>query len=141
MEELIGRSLFLRRLYSGMTTVFALIAVVMAMSGLYGVMAYVVGDRTREFGIRLALGAQARDLLRLVSRDGVRLASIGIGIGVIGGVMAGFAVSGLLVGVSPIDPPVLAGTTALLGFVVAVACLVPARRAARLNLLDVLGAE
>jgi ABC-type antimicrobial peptide transport system permease subunit len=55
--------------------------------------------------------------------------------------MAGFAVSGLLVGVSPIDPPVLAGTTALLGFVVAVACLVPARRAARLNLLDVLGAE
>lgn len=141
MEERIRQSLFLRRMYSQMTATFALIALAMAMSGLYGIVGYVVGQRTREFGIRLALGAQVRDLLRLVLLEGVRLAVIGAGFGLIGGVLAGFALSGLLLGVSPLDPPVLLGSTALLGGIVLAACLLPARRATRLNILEVLRAE
>jgi predicted permease len=141
MEERIRQSMFLRRMYSGMTATFALTAVAMAMAGLYGLVAYVVGQRTHEFGIRLALGAQTRDLLRLVVRDGTRLAVVGMAIGLIGGVLAGGGISVLLAGVSPFDPVVLLTASALLAAVVVVACLAPARRAARLNVLDVLRAE
>ena len=141
MEERIGRSLFLRRAYSSMTATFALVALAMAMTGLYGIIAYVAGQRTREFGVRLALGAQARDLRQAVVREGVRLAAVGIGIGIAGGILAGLALRPLLVGVSPLDPVVLLGATALLVAIVLGASLAPAIRAARLNAVDVLRAE
>ncbi len=141
MEERIRQTLFVRRMYSTMLATFALLAAAMAMVGLYGIVAYVVGQRTREFGIRLALGAQMRDLLLLVLREGFQLAAIGIGLGTIGGVLAGAAMPGLLAGVSPLNPPVLAGVSALLGLVVLVACLAPARRAANVDPMEVLRSE
>jgi putative ABC transport system permease protein len=141
MEERIKQSLSLRRMYSGMTATFALIATAMAMAGLYGIVAYVVGQRTREFGIRIALGAQVRDLLRLVLREGIQLAVIGIVIGLVGDVLAGFAMSSLLLGVSPVDPAVLSAATALLGAIVLAACLVPARRATKINPIEALRAD
>jgi putative ABC transport system permease protein len=141
MNELIRQSLFLRRMYSAMTTAFALIAAAMAAAGLYGIIAYVVGQRTREFGIRLALGAHARDLRRLVVREGLVLAAMGIGLGLVGGILAGAALRPLLMGVHPLDPPVVFGITALLVTIVFAACLVPARRATRLDLVEVLRAE
>jgi putative ABC transport system permease protein len=141
MEERIGQSLFLRRAYSSLTAMFALVALAMAMTGLYGVIAYVVGSRTREFGVRLALGAQARDLLQAVVREGVRLAVVGIGIGIVAGALAGLTLRPLLMGISPLDPLVLLSTTTLLVTIVLAACLAPAIRATRLNAVDVLRAE
>ena len=141
MEERIRQTLFVRRMYSAMIATFALMAAAMAMVGLYGIVAYVVGQRTREFGIRLALGAQIRDLLRLVLAEGFQLAAIGIGIGMAGGILAGAALPGLLAGISPLNPPVLLGVSALLGFVVLIACLAPARRATRVEPMEVLRSE
>jgi ABC-type antimicrobial peptide transport system permease subunit len=128
-------------MYSTMTAIFALIAAAMAAAGLYGIIAYVVGQRTREFGIRLALGAHARDLRRLVVREGLALAAAGIGLGLVGGILASAALRPLLMGVHPLDPPVVFGITALLVAIVLAACLIPARRATRLDLVEVLRAE
>jgi putative ABC transport system permease protein len=141
MQSLIRQSLFVRRMYSTMTVAFALIAAAMAAAGLYGIIAYVVGQRTREFGIRLALGAHARDLRHLVVREGLVLAGVGIGLGLAGGVLAGAALKPLLMGVHPLDPIVVLGITALLLAIVLAACLVPARRATRLDIVEVLRAE
>jgi predicted permease len=141
MEERIRQSLALRRIYSAMTAVSATIAVAMAMAGLYGIVAFMVGRRTREFGVRLALGAQARDLVRLVLRDGFLLAGLGTAMGGCGGVLSGLAMRSLLADVNPLNPLVLAGVVTLVAAVVVVACLVPARRTLRLNPIDVLRAE
>jgi putative ABC transport system permease protein len=141
METLIRQSLFLRRMYSAMTATFALIAAAMAAAGLYGIIVYIVGQRLHEFGIRLALGAQARDLRRLVVRDGLVLAAAGIGAGLVGGILAAAAMRALLMGVNPLDPLVVFGITALLIAIVLAACLIPARRATRLDLVEVLRAE
>ncbi len=141
MESRIRDSLSIRRLYSGMTAGFALIAVAMSMTGLYGVIAYVVGRRTREFGIRIALGAQTRNLLWSVLGQGARLAAIGTGLGLAGGVLAGVAASKLTLGVSVFDPVVLSGTAILLCLVIAVACWIPALRATRVNPVEALRAE
>jgi ABC-type antimicrobial peptide transport system permease subunit len=128
-------------MYSTMTAAFALIAAAMAAAGLYGILAYVVGQRMHEFGIRLALGAQARDLRRLVVREGILLAAIGIGLGLVGGVLAAAAMRAILMGVNPLDPLVVFGITGLLTAIVLAACLIPARRATRLDLVEVLRAE
>jgi len=141
MDDLIRQSLFIRRLYSAMTAAFALVAAAMAAAGLYGVIAYVVGQRMHEFGIRLALGAQARDLYRLVVNQGLALAAMGIGLGLVGGILAATAMRTLLLGVHPLDPLVLLGIIALLIAIVLTACLIPARRATRVDILDVLRAE
>jgi predicted permease len=141
LEQRIRESTFLRRLYSGLTAVFAGVAVAIAMTGIYGIVAYVVGQRTREFGIRLALGARTRDLVQLVVQEGVQLGAIGLALGLVGGGLAGLALRGLLAGVQPFDPLVLSGTLAVLAAVVLAACLMPARRTTRLDVVDVLRAE
>lgn len=141
MERRIQQSLFTRRLYSSMTIAFALIACAMAVTGLYGLISYVVGQRTREFGIRLALGALPKDLSRLVLREGVLLATIGGSLGLVLGGATSLALSGMLLGVSPFDPLALLGTLSLLVGIVCLACLSPARRAVRVNPADVLRSE
>jgi ABC-type antimicrobial peptide transport system permease subunit len=96
-------------------------------------MAYLVARRTREIGIRVALGAGRGGVLRLVVGEGARLAALGVGVGLVASLGASRAVARLLYGVSPTDPLTFAGTAALLGGVALLACWVPARRAARVD--------
>jgi predicted permease len=120
---------------------FAGLALVLAAIGLYGVIAYVVVQRRREFGVRLALGATSREIGRLVLAEGLRLTALGGAFGLVGALAAGQLLRGLLVGVSPFDAFALAAPLPLVGLVALAACLWPARRAIEANVLDVLRAE
>ncbi|HEX9705465.1 MAG TPA: ADOP family duplicated permease, partial [Gemmatimonadales bacterium] len=112
---------------------FALLALVLAAVGLYGVLAYTVGQRTHELGVRIALGAQRDDVMRLVVGQGVRVAGLGIVVGAALALLGGRAVAALLYGVAPHDPPVLGAACLVLLAVAALASWLPARRAARVD--------
>jgi predicted permease len=116
-----------------MFVVFGSVALLLAAIGLYGVRAYTVAMRTREIGIRMALGARANDALRMMLREGMILMGIGAGIGLLLSVAAGKILSNLLYRVDSFDPLVLCAAPALLAAVALVACYIPARRAARLD--------
>lgn len=132
MTERIGTSVAPRRLNLVLFGLFAGLALVLASVGLYGVVAYSAGQRTQEFGIRMALGAQARDVLGLVLGHGLRLALIGVAIGIAVALAMARVISTLLFGVTPYDPLTI-GCVALVVTVVAiVACWLPARRATRI---------
>jgi putative ABC transport system permease protein len=120
---------------------FGAIALFMATIGLYGVKAYLVARRTREIGIRMALGAQASDVIRMVVRDGAGLLAAGIAAGAVLAIGASFAVSSLLVGVPPFDPLVLTVAAGALSAAVVAACYVPARRATRVAPVTALRCE
>jgi putative ABC transport system permease protein len=120
---------------------FAVVALLLATAGLFGVVSYSVSQRTAEFGTRMALGAPASSVVTLVARQSVRLLAIGLAIGLSGGVGVGFAIRGLLNGVSPADPATLAGVTALLAFVALAATAWPAWRASRIDPVVALRAE
>lgn len=109
--------------------------------GLYGVIAYSVSQRTREIGVRLALGAQPVDLARLVVGDGLRLAIAGIIVGAGGAVGATRALRGMLYGVSPADPPTFIGIALLVAAIALAASYMPARRALRVDPTVALRAE
>lgn len=133
MSEVMAISLAEQRFNTTLLGIFAAVALLLASIGLYGVLAFSVAQRTREIGIRMALGAQARDILRLVLRHGVTLAVAGVVIG-IGVSFAGTRVlAGLLYGVAPTDPATFASISLLLVTVAFAACLVPARRALRVD--------
>ncbi len=117
---------------------FAAFAALLAAVGIYGVLSYVVSQRTREIGIRMSLGASRRRVLGQVRAEGMRLAAIGSLIGVVAAIGAGRLIASLLHEVKPGDPAVLVGTTLLLGVIALVACYLPARRAARLDPLTAL---
>jgi putative ABC transport system permease protein len=120
---------------------FGGLALVLAAIGLYGVLAYTVVQRTQELGIRIALGAVPRDVFALVVRQGLTVAGIGVGLGVVLALAAGKVLSSLLYGVSPRDPVVLAVATAVLLAAAAVASWLPARRAARVDPVVALRSE
>ena len=124
---------FRQRLAGSLLTVFGLLALVLATVGLYAVLSLLVGQRTREFGIRLALGATTGDLGRLVLREAGVLVAIGILLGTGGALMVGRALDELLIGVKPNDALTLALVVVVLGTAALAACLAPARRAARLD--------
>jgi len=113
--------------------VFAATALVMAAVGIYGVLAYAVSRRTQEIGIRMALGAQTQDVLRLIGREGFVLVLVGIGIGLAGALVLTRLMSSLLYGVGPTDAATFAAVPALLAAVALAACYLPARRAARVD--------
>jgi len=117
------------------------LALVIAAVGLYGVMAYWVGRRTRELGVRIAVGAAPADVFALVMGQGLRLAGVGIALGLVGAYAASRIVASLLFGVSATDPTVFAGVPLLLGTVAVLAILVPSRRALRVDPLTALKAE
>jgi putative ABC transport system permease protein len=112
---------------------FALVALVLAAIGIYGVMAYTVTERTREIGIRMALGASARDVVRSVVLRSMVPVVIGVGAGLAGAALLTRLLTNLLYGVSPTDPAVLGGVSALLMLVSLAASLVPARKASRVD--------
>ncbi len=109
------------------------LALLLAMAGIYGVLAYLVTQRAREIGVRLALGAQRRDILRLVLSQGMSLAGIGVAIGMLGSLALSRFVSSLLFGVSATDGVTFGTVAALLLSIALVACLVPANRATKVD--------
>ena len=133
MQRVLSDSISDRRLYMRLLGAFSGIALVLAMAGIYGVISYSVTQRTREFGIRLALGSESRRLRRMVVWDGVRLAGIGLLIGIPAAVAATRLLRGVVYGVSPVDPLTFGAVAVVLGAVALVASYVPARRASRVD--------
>ncbi|MGH7568094.1 MAG: FtsX-like permease family protein [Gemmatimonadales bacterium] len=129
------------RLGTAMFGLFALLALVLSAVGLYGVLAYTVGQRTHELGVRIALGAQQDDVLRLVVGQGVRMAGLGIAVGAIVALLGGRAVASLLYGVSPHDPTVLSVAGGVLLAVAVLASYLPARRATKVDPMVALRTE
>ncbi|HYL97438.1 MAG TPA: FtsX-like permease family protein, partial [Blastocatellia bacterium] len=132
-DDILSASLAERRFSMEMIGLFALTALLLAGMGIYGVISYVVGERKHEIGIRLALGAQSRDVMRMVLRQGLRLALTGCALGLICAVIVSHLMAGLLYGVSPTDPAAFAGVVLVLVGVALLACYVPARRAMKLD--------
>jgi putative ABC transport system permease protein len=129
------------RLSSVMTSVFALLAALLASVGIYSLIAYSVAERTRELGIRVALGADRGAVVRLIVGEGVKLAVAGIGLGLVGSYLLTGTLRTMLYEVSPIDPAVLAMTCVGVLAVTALASYVPARRALRVDPMSALRAE
>jgi predicted permease len=141
LEELRDRSLQGQRVRTTLLGIFAGMALALAVIGLYGVLAYAVTQRTREIGIRMALGAQRGDVLRLVIRQGMKLALIGAVLGVLGALVLTRWLTTLLYEIKPTDPMTLFATPLLLIAVALVACWLPARRAAKVHPMEALRYE
>jgi predicted permease len=133
MSERIDLSLSSRRTSMLLANAFGGVALFLASLGIYGVLAYLVARRTREIGIRVALGSTQTGILRLVLREGFQLVAIGLVLGIIGAASLQKAVASEIYGVRPLDPLVLASVMALLAIVALVACAIPARRAMRVD--------
>jgi ABC-type antimicrobial peptide transport system permease subunit len=130
-----------RRLPMQLMSVFALLALTLAAVGVYGVMAYSVAARTREIGVRVALGARPSRVFSMVVRQGLKAAAIGLALGLAGALALGRVLTTLLYGVTSTDALTLVGVAIVLLLVVVVACLVPARRALRVDPLEALRSE
>jgi ABC-type antimicrobial peptide transport system permease subunit len=141
MERQVDESLFVDRLVAALSAGFGALATLLAAIGLYGVMAYMVVRRTREIGIRMALGAGRREVLRLVMKEVVALGAIGIGIAVAASLGMGRLIESQLLGVSARDPGVIIGATVALASVALLAGLLPALRATRVDPLTALRYE
>lgn len=141
MEEMIDVSLQTRRAPMLLLMVFAGVALVLSAVGIYGVLAYSVSQRTGELGVRMALGARLRDILGLVMRQGGRLVVIGLAAGILAALGLSGLIAAQLYGVSRFDPVVLGGVVVFLGAVAAVACLIPAWRAAQVDPIEALRYE
>jgi hypothetical protein len=133
MEASLAENVAAPRFRTLLLGIFAGLAVCLAMAGVYGVMSYVVGQRSNEIGLRMALGASPSDVLRLVLRQALTLAGAGIVIGLAGAVVVTQLLASMLFGVKATDPMTYAGVVALLGIVALVASYIPARRAARVD--------
>ena len=141
MTERIALSLDDRRTPMLLLVLFAAVALALSAVGIYGVLAFAVALRTGEIGVRLSLGAQRRDILRLVLGDGGRLTAIGLGLGLAGAIAIGLAMRAQLYGVAAFDPLTLAVVAILIGTTALVACWVPARRASRVQPTEALRYE
>jgi len=141
MDQIIGKSTLDSSFDATLLLVFAVLSLVLAAVGLFGVLSYIVAQRTAEIGIRIALGAQRETVLSLVLLDGLRPAFFGLAFGVAASVGAAQLIRSMLYGISPLDPSVFVSVIVMLLLVAAAACLVPAWRASRLDLTAALRAE
>ena len=132
MEEVFSASIARQRMALLVLGVFAVIALVLAASGLYGLIAHAVTERTHEIGVRIALGAERRDVLSLVIRNGLSMTLAGVVLGVAGAALLSKSLEGLVFGVDPLDPVTFSSVAAGLVVVAVLACYIPARRAARI---------
>jgi predicted permease len=141
MEGIVADSIARQRFTMILFTAFAVVALVLASVGIYGVLSYVVGQRTQEIGIRMALGAQRRDVLGTFLRDGARMTLIGVAAGGIAALALTRLMSSILFDVKPTDPLTFAAVALLLSFIALLACYIPARRAASIDPMQALRSE
>jgi len=141
LDDFLSSSLSVRRFSMEMVALFAATALLLAGLGIYGTISFLVNEQSREIAIRLALGAQRRDILRMVLRQGLTLAAAGAGVGLAGALVVSHLMAGQLYGVSPYDLSTFAGVTAVLTAVAIAASYVPALRAMRLDPITTLHAE
>ncbi len=141
LDDVLSSSLSVRRFSMEMVALFAATALLLAGLGIYGTISYVVNEQRREIAIRLALGAQRGDVLKMVLRRGLALAAAGAGLGVVGALIVSHLMAGLLYGVSPTDLPTFVGITLLLTAVALAASYIPALRAMRLDPITILHSE
>jgi putative ABC transport system permease protein len=141
MTRVISDSIWQRRLWGALFAAFSVLALLLAAVGIYGVMSYLVSQRTREIGIRMALGSSQSTVLGLITGEGMRLVAIGVFVGLGGTLVLAQSLQSLLYGVATRDPATMFGVTVMLVVVALVACLVPARRASRIDPLVALRQE
>jgi putative ABC transport system permease protein len=141
MEEIVARSIAKQRMAMLLLSVFSTLALVLSAVGIYGVISYLAGQRTHEIGIRMALGASTSDILRIVLGEGMRIALIGVGVGVAAALGLTRLLTQVIYGVSASDPLTFAGVSILLTGVALLACYIPARRAMRVDPIVVLRYE
>jgi putative ABC transport system permease protein len=141
LNETVSASLTERRFSMEMVALFALTALLLAGLGIYGVISYMVSERTHEIGIRIALGAQKKNILQMVLRQGLGLAIAGAAVGLVGALVVSHLMAGLLYGVRPTDSVTFSSVALLLLGVALLACYIPARRAMRVDPLVALRHE
>jgi len=141
MDEIVRQSLVEDRFMTGLYASFAGVALLLAAVGIYGVMAFFVAQRTHEIGLRIAFGASQDHVLSLVLKEGLLLASIGLGFGMVGAFFAGRALRGLLYGVASLDSVAFSAVAVTLFAAAFIACYIPARRAAKVDPMVALRCE
>jgi predicted permease len=141
LETNVATSLGTQRIVASLTTIFAALAFVMSVVGLYSVLAYAVSQRTAEIGIRMALGAQAAQVVRLIMRGGLQLVAIGLALGLAAAAGAARLIQALLFDIRPLEPLVYAAVAATFAIVATLACLLPSLRASRIDPIIALRAD
>jgi ABC-type antimicrobial peptide transport system permease subunit len=133
MEEIVANSIAKQRLTMILLSVFSTLALALSAVGIYGVISYLTGQRTHEIGIRVALGASASDVLRMILGEGMRITLVGVGIGIVLALGLTRLITKVIYGVSASDPLTFIGVAILLSGVALLACYIPARRAMRVD--------
>jgi putative ABC transport system permease protein len=141
MEEYLATSVAAPRFNTTLLSIFAGVALILTIVGLYGVMSYSVAQRTNEIGIRMALGAQTQDVLRLIVGQGLKLVLVGLAIGLVGSLGLKWLISRMLFGITALDPLTYLAVATLLIFVALLACYIPARRASHVDPMEALRYE